>query len=126
MLSTNEIIHSNSNNVKPAVASDRHHDIHDIPVADMPHSSEYDYSHFEYINENFDASWQDTVKYAENYYDYEEDYDEEPSLTEQMENSVLIKKLKEEFNSASSSEKFFISHLSLLLSLLLLLCWRGS
>ena len=80
-------------------------DVHDIPLADMPSNSknsEYDYSHFEYLNENFDAVYKDTVRFADEYYDSEE-YSEEPTYVDKAENSVIIKRLKEEFREVHSS-----------------------
>ena len=80
-------------------------DVHDIPLADMPsqsQNSDYDYSHFEYLNENFDAVYKDTVRFADEYYDSEEYYDE-PTIVDKAENSVIIKKLKEEFQELHSS-----------------------
>ena len=98
-------------------------DIHDIPVADMPSSlhNDYDYSHFEYLNEDFDARFKDTLKYAEQYPDYYEDYEDyqEPSPSEKEENSNLIKKLKEQF-SPSSSDQISLSKLLLLSPTLIL------
>lgn len=104
-------------------------DIHDIPVADMPvkQSSDYDYSHFEYLNENFDATYKDTLKYAEQFeYDYE-DYEEygEPSQTEKVENSVLIKQLKEQFTNSSSSNIHVSDKFLLLLIYILTKCFQS-
>ena len=98
-------------------------DIHDIPVADMPSSksssmlhNDYDYSHFEYLNEDFDKTYKDTLKYASQYQDYYDDYEEyqEPSPSEKEENSNLIKKLKEQFSPPSSSDQISLSKLLLL------------
>ena len=86
-------------------AGRRFEDVHDIPLADMPsqsQNSDYDYSHFEYLNENFDAVYKDTVRFADEYYDSEEYY-EEPTFVDKAENSVIIKKLKEEFQEVHSS-----------------------
>ena len=86
-------------------AGRRFEDVHDIPLADMPsqsQNSDYDYSHFEYLNENFDAVYKDTVRFADEYYDSEEYY-EEPTFVDKAENSVIIKKLKEEFQEVNSS-----------------------
>ena len=86
------------------LAGRKSEDVHDIPLADMPlnsKNSEYDYSHFEYLNENFDAVYKDTVRFADEYYDSEE-YSEEPTYVD-AENSVIIKKLKEEFREVHSS-----------------------
>ena len=71
-----------------------------MPAADMPAAYEYDYSHFEYLNDKFDTEFKETVKFAEENYDYEE-YEMEDEL-EKMENSILIKKLKDEFSSSRS------------------------
>ena len=82
-------------------------DVHDMPLADMPsksQNSDYDYSHFEYLNENFDAVYKDTVRFADEFYDSGEYY-EEPTFVDKAENSVIIKKLKEEFQEEPSSSK---------------------
>ena len=84
--------------------STRSGDIHDQPAADMP-VDEYDYSHFEYLNQKFESEFKETVKFAEENYDYEEYQDEDEA--EKMENSILIKRLKEEFSSSSSGTVSF-------------------
>ena len=121
------MINSNSNTVMRSELLSDKHDIHDIPVADMPHSDDnavdyYDYSHFEYVNENSYNNWQETVRYAEDYYEYtEDDYNDEAeqSEAEREENSILIKKLKEEFGQSSgASYLFFTLPYSLLPSIL--------
>ena len=66
---------------------------------------EYDYSHFEYLNQKFESEFKETVKFAEENYDYEEYQDEDEA--EKMENSILIKRLKEEFSSSSSGTVSF-------------------
>ena len=53
---------------------------------------EYDYSHFEYLNQKFESEFKETVKFAEENYDYEEYEDEDEA--EKIENSILIKKLR--------------------------------
>ena len=63
---------------------------------------EYDYSHFEYLNQKFESEFKETVKFAEENYDYEEYEDEDEA--EKMVNSILIKKYKEEYPSSSSGK----------------------
>ena len=88
------------------LARRKYEPVDDMPMADAPstssHNSDYDYSHFEYLNENFDAVYKDTVRYADEYYDSEEYY-EDPLFLDKAKYSDIIKKLKEEFEEVSSS-----------------------
>ena len=79
-------------------------DVHDTPLADMPRLAyDYDYSHFEYLNENFDAVYEDTVRHAEEVYSYQYEEYEAASPTEQQHNSDLVQKLKERFSESEAA-----------------------
>ena len=78
--------------------------MHDTPLADMPRLAyDYDYSHFEYLNENFEAVYEDTVRHAEEVYSYQYEEYEEASPTEQRHNSDLVQKLKERFGGREAA-----------------------
>ena len=71
--------------------------LHDYPVADMPQvEGEYDYSHFDYLNDKFEADWRETVRYAEENYEYEQ-YDYEAAEARERENADRVKQLKASF-----------------------------
>ena len=79
-------------------------DVHDTPLADMPRLAyDYDYSHFEYLNENFEAVYEDTVRHAEEVYSYQYEEYEEASPTEQRHNSDLVQKPKERFGESEAA-----------------------
>ena len=78
--------------------------MNDAPRIDL--NSEYDYSHFDYLNDQFESEYKETVIYVEeNYEDYDSDYQPEEDEDEKMENSKIVKQLKERFSPSSSSSR---------------------
>merc|ERR1719186_1771803 len=63
-----------------ATAARRRQELYDRPVADMPAAEEndYDYSHFNYLNDQFEENYEETLQYAKEYYvdNLEEDKEE--------------------------------------------------
>ena len=59
-----------------ASAARRRQELYDRPVADMPveDENEYDYSHFSYLNDQFEETYKETLEYAQEYYEDEYDY----------------------------------------------------
>ena len=66
-------------------------------------SDYYDYSHFDYLNDQFDSEYKETLIYVEENYDFDDDYQPEEDEEEKKENSKIVKQLKETFSPSSSS-----------------------
>ena len=75
--------------------------VNDAPLAGF--DSDYDYSHFDYLNDQFESEYNKTIKYVEEHYDDDYEYEPDEDEEEKKENSKIIKQLKDKFSPSSSS-----------------------